>query len=189
MKKQQAQSLLGSSLRPLVRLRSFWLVVDGTNAGDGLLLTCSSPNQRAKMPLIARIRRRRGMTFLAGTRRHLQKMSPYLSLALLLVPLLLVEPLKLVAVFIAGKGHWLTGTGMLVGAYAVSLLFVERLFRVVKPKLMMLGWFARMWIWFVTFRNKVIPWPSKIPLEASRLSPSAARVGSSHSTDPDLHRL
>ena len=111
-------------------------------------------------------------------------MSPYLSLVLLLVPLLLVEPLKLVAVFIAGKGHWLTGTGMLVGAYAVSLLFVERLFRVVKPKLMMLGWFAKLWVWFVTLRNKVIPWPSKIPLEASRLSPSAARVGCSHPTDP-----
>jgi hypothetical protein len=129
----------------------------------GLLLTCSLPDQRAKMPLIARIRRRRGMTFLARTRRHLQKMSPYLSLVLLLVPLLLVEPLKLVAVFIAGKGHWLTGTGMLVGAYAVSLLFVERLFRVVKPKLMMLDWFARLWMWFVTVWNKVVPWPSKIP--------------------------
>src|SRR5512132_4000807 len=106
----------------------------------GRCLTCSLPNQRAKMPLIARIRRRRGMTFLARTRRRLQKMSPYLSLVLLLVPLLLVEPLKLVAVFIAGKGHWLTGTGMLIGAYAVSLLFVERLFRMIKPKLMTLGW-------------------------------------------------
>jgi hypothetical protein len=58
------------------------------------------------MPLIVRIRRRREMTFLARTRRRLQKMSPYLSLALLLVPLLLVEPLKFVAVFIAGKGAY-----------------------------------------------------------------------------------
>jgi hypothetical protein len=66
---------------------------------------------KTQMPVIARIRRRREMTFLARTRRRLQKMSPYLSLALLLVPLLLVEPLKLVAVFIAGNGHWLTGTG------------------------------------------------------------------------------
>jgi hypothetical protein len=122
------------------------------------------------MPLIARIRRRREMTFLAQTRRRLQKMSPYLSLVLLLVPLLLVEPLKLVAVFVAGKGHWLTGTGMLVGAYAASLLFVERLFRIVKPKLMMLDWFARLWTWFITLRNKVIPWAVKTPLEAKRAS-------------------
>ena len=97
------------------------------------------------------------MTFLARTRRRLQKMSPYRSFSLLFVPLLLVEPLKLVAVFIAGKGHWLTGTGMLIGAYAVSLLFVERLFRMIKPKLMTLGWFARLWTWFTAFRAKVIP--------------------------------
>jgi hypothetical protein len=122
------------------------------------------------MPPIARPRRRREMTFVARTRRRLQKMSPYLSLVLLLVPLLLVEPLKLVAVFIAGKGHWLTGTGMLVGAYAVSLLFVERLFRVVKPKLMTLSWFARLWTWSTVFRHKVIPWASKTPLEANRTS-------------------
>jgi len=31
-----------------------------------------------------------------------------------------------VAVIVAGGGHWLTGTGMLVGAYAASLLLIER---------------------------------------------------------------
>jgi hypothetical protein len=122
------------------------------------------------MPVIARIRRQRRMTFLARTRRRLQKMSPYLSLVLLLVPLLLVEPLKLAAVLVAGKGHWLTGTGMLVGAYAVSLLFVERLFRMVKPKLMTLSWFARLWTWFIAFRDKIIQWASKTSLEADRTS-------------------
>jgi hypothetical protein len=142
----------------------------GTNAVDGLLPTRGLSNQMTQMPLIARIRRRRRMTFLARTRRRLQKMTPYLSLVLLLVPLLLVEPLKLVAVFVAGEGHWLTGTGMLIGAYTASLLFVERLFRVVKPKLMTLGWFARLWTWFVTLRNKVIPCASKTPLEANRVS-------------------
>jgi hypothetical protein len=85
--------------------------------------------------MINRIRRRRGMTFLARTRRQAQKMSPYLSLVLLLVPVALVEPLKLAALIFAGKGHWMTGTAVLLGAYAASLFFVERLFRMVKPKL------------------------------------------------------
>jgi hypothetical protein len=141
------------------------------------------------MPLIARMRRRRGMGFLARIRRRLQKMRPYPSLVLLLVPLLLVEPLKLVAVFVAGKGHWLTGTGMLVAAYASSLLVVERLFRVVKPKLMILGWFARLWTWVVTLRNKLFPWASKTTLEASGVFVSRTRVGYSPSTDRDQHRL
>ena len=34
---------------------------------------------------------------------------------------------------------------MIVAAYAASLLVVERLFRIVKPKLLMLPWFARSW--------------------------------------------
>ena len=93
---------------------------------------------------------------LARIRRRLQKTSPYASLILLLVPLLLVEPLKLVAVIVAGGGHWLTGTGMLVAAYAASLLVIERLFRVVKPKLMTIGWFARLWSGFVALRTKLV---------------------------------
>jgi hypothetical protein len=108
------------------------------------------------MPAIAQKRRRRRMTFLARGRRRLQQISPYLSLVLLLVPLLLVEPLKVVALFVAGQGHWLTGTGMLVAAYAASLLVVERIFRVVKPKLMMMGWFNRLWTGFVALRSKFI---------------------------------
>jgi hypothetical protein len=39
-------------------------------------------------------------------------------LILILLPLLLVEPLKLAALVIAGKGHWLAGTGIIIGAYA-----------------------------------------------------------------------
>jgi hypothetical protein len=35
----------------------------------------------------------------------------------------------------------MTGTGMMIAAYAASLLVVERLFKIVKPKLMTLNWF------------------------------------------------
>ena len=77
------------------------------------------------------------------------------------VPLMLVEPLKLAALFVAGNGHWLVGTWMIVAAYAGSLLIVEGLFRMVKPKLMTIGWFARMWTWFVDLRDKVIAWVSR----------------------------
>src|SRR5258708_40313915 len=112
------------------------------------------------MPPSPRKSRRRRMTVL---RRAIQKLGPYQSPALVLVPVTLVEPLKLIALFVAGEGHWLTGTAMIVGAYAVSLLVVERLFKVVKPKLMTLSWFARLWKWWVVFRNKLNPW-STVPV-------------------------
>jgi hypothetical protein len=94
---------------------------------------------------------------LAGRlRRFIEARGPYQSLALLLVPTSLVEPLKLVAVVVAGDGHWITGTAMIVIAYAASLLFVERLFRIVKPKLLTLPWFAWLWALFIVFRSKAM---------------------------------
>jgi hypothetical protein len=95
------------------------------------------------------------MTMVVQARRSLQRLGPYQSLAMLMVPLGLVEPLKLVAVFVAGTGHWFSGTAMIVGAYAVSIFVIERLFKVLKPKLMMLRWFAYSWTWIVSFRAKL----------------------------------
>jgi hypothetical protein len=110
------------------------------------------------MPPIARPCRRREMTVIAHTRRCLQQTGPCLSLILVFVPLLLVEPLKLAALVLAGKGHWISGTGILVAAYAVSLLFVERLFKVLKPKLMTLNWFAKSWTWVTAIRDGAWAW-------------------------------
>jgi hypothetical protein len=83
-------------------------------------------------------------------RRSIEKLGPYQSLALLAVPLCLVEPLKVIAVF----GHWITGTAMITLAYAASLLVVERLFAIVKPKLLQLRWFAKLWSWFIVQRYR-----------------------------------
>jgi hypothetical protein len=89
-------------------------------------------------------------------RRLVEGLGPYQSLALLLVPTGLVEPLKLIAVAVAGDGHWITGTVMIVAAYAAGLLLVDRLFVMVKPKLLTLPWFARLWRWFVAVRSKAV---------------------------------
>jgi hypothetical protein len=45
---------------------------------------------------------------------------------------------------------------MIVIAYAGSLFVVERLFRIVKPKLMTLSWFAKLWAKVLIARAKVI---------------------------------
>src|SRR3954471_9068321 len=108
------------------------------------------------MPLLARVPRRTQMTLGGQAGRRLQRLGPYQSLFLMSVPVLLVEPLKLAALLVAGKGHWLTGTRMIVGAYAASLLCVERLFRVVKPKLIMIRWFEKGWMWFVHLRDRIV---------------------------------
>ena len=89
-------------------------------------------------------------------RRAIERLGPYQSLALLAVPLCIVEPSKLAAVAIAGEGHWFTGTVVIVAAYLASFLVVERLFAIVKPKLLQLAWFARLWSWIVMARHKLM---------------------------------
>jgi hypothetical protein len=91
-------------------------------------------------------------------RHYIQGLNAYASLILLAVPVISVELLKLAAVFVLGDGHWMTGTIVMLCAYALSILLVERLFRIVKPKLLTLPWFAAMWTWFVGVRRRVFGW-------------------------------
>ena len=103
-------------------------------------------------------------------RRFLESLGPYQSLALLLLPVGLVEPLKLVAVAVAGTGHWMVGTAMMIAAYAGSLLVVERLFKVLKPKLLTLSWFAWLWARYLTLRH----WAARLLGARSTRSPDPA---------------
>lgn len=94
--------------------------------------------------------------FAKRLRRAIEKLGPYQSLALLAIPACIVEPAKLAALAIAGEGHWFTGTVVIIAAYATSLLFVERLFAIVKPKLLKLAWFARVWSWVIAIRDRLM---------------------------------
>src|ERR1700744_5589063 len=58
------------------------------------------------------------LSFTARLRRRIEKLGPYQSLVLLAVPACIVEPLKLVAVAVAGAGHWISGTITVICAYA-----------------------------------------------------------------------
>src|ERR1700732_3733972 len=91
-----------------------------------------------------------------SARRFLESLGPYQSLLILAIPLAIVEPLKLVALFVVGGGHFIAGVLVMICAYAGSLFITERLFVVLKPKLLTLPWFALAWQWFVTVRDKFI---------------------------------
>jgi hypothetical protein len=93
---------------------------------------------------------------LMGLKRRIENLGPYQSLFLLAVPTATVEPLKLVAVAIAGEGHWIAGTAMIVTCYLLSLFLVERLFIIVKPKLLTIPWFAKLWTTILAVRTWII---------------------------------
>jgi hypothetical protein len=94
------------------------------------------------MPALFKPRLQRPLTFAAAARRRIQQFGPYKSLAVLLVPLLVVEPVKMAGLAFVGLGHWVGGACMIVGAYAAGLLVLDRLYRVVKSKLYTMEWCA-----------------------------------------------
>ena len=103
----------------------------------------------------------RRSNWLGALRRRIERLPRYPALLILVGPLAVVEPLKLATVFIAGEGHWITGGLVMIFAYAVSLFVTHWLFKIVKPKLLTFGWFARAWARFVSIRNKTRGWLAK----------------------------
>ena len=89
-------------------------------------------------------------------RGAIDELGPHQSLALLVLPLCLVVPSKLVAVALIGDGNWLTGAAMTTAAYAASLLLVERIFVIVKPNLLRIRWFAKVWAWMIVQRYRLV---------------------------------
>lgn len=89
------------------------------------------------------------------TRQWLIARTPYQSLAIVAVPLVIVEPAKLLALGIVGNGHWVWGLGVMIAAYTVGIFFLHRLFKIVKPKLLRLRWLAKLWHWYTQVRSKM----------------------------------
>ncbi|WP_055045501.1 hypothetical protein [Devosia sp. A16] len=88
----------------------------------------------------------------------LGRLPPYAALVALGVPFVVIEPMKVVAIWWAGTGHVITGTIGLLLAHALSLLVVERIFHAVYVPLMQIGWLARLLGWMFGLRDRAIAW-------------------------------
>ncbi|MDB5593459.1 MAG: conserved rane protein of unknown function [Hyphomicrobiales bacterium] len=85
-------------------------------------------------------------------------LPPYAILVVLLVPFLIAEPLKIVALYWLGTGHVKLGIGTLVGAYAGSFVFVERIYDAGREKLMQIGWFGALMTPVTRARDLFLTW-------------------------------
>lgn len=77
----------------------------------------------------------------------LQRLSPYPTLAVFLVPYIVLEPFKLWALWLMASGRFSSGVIMLTLAHLVSIVLVERLFHATRDKLLTIAWFARLHGW------------------------------------------
>jgi hypothetical protein len=83
-----------------------------------------------------------GFTLFARLGDWVRTLGPYQTLALFLVPLIILEPVKPVAAYLATRGHYTRSLVVLVVGEILKVTIVERLFHVGRPKLMMIPAFA-----------------------------------------------
>ena len=75
-------------------------------------------------------------------RAWIVSLRPYPTLALFVVPVIVLEPVKPVAGYLTATGHVVSGLTVLVVGEILKLVLIERLFRVSRDKLMSIPIFA-----------------------------------------------
>lgn len=84
------------------------------------------------------------------------RLPPYGALALFAVPSLSLIPVKLVALWLIGQGHALSGALVIVAAKLAGTAVVARLFTLTRPALMRLAWFARLHDRWVAWKDALL---------------------------------
>jgi hypothetical protein len=75
-------------------------------------------------------------------RRWIRSLPPYGALALFAVPVLVLEPVKPAAAYLAATGHWRAALAVLAVGEILKLVLVERLFSISRDQLMSIPAFA-----------------------------------------------
>lgn len=107
------------------------------------------PLQRA----LARIGRLPGLRWME---RRIQTLSPYAALALLLLPSVLLLPIKLLALWLIGLGHVLLGSLVIIATKLGGTALVARLFTLTQPALLQLPWFARLYTRWTDWKLRLL---------------------------------
>ena len=81
----------------------------------------------------------------ARTAAAIEALPPAATLVVFLVPIAILLPVKIAAVWLLHGGHWLAGVGLLIFAKLAGLGVTAFVFEITRPKLLQLAWFARLY--------------------------------------------
>lgn len=110
-------------------------------------------------PLVRPVLRGLGrLALLQRLGRAIAEAPPYVVLALLAVPFLLIEPLKALSLYWMAVGHPWEGGAALAACHLLSILTFERVLHLGKPKLMTIPWFATGYIFVADVRDRALAW-------------------------------
>lgn len=107
-------------------------------------------------PLAALAARLARLPLWARLERMVQALPPWGALLVFMVPVLMLLPLKLLALFLLGRGHAASAVLLLVGAKLAGTAVVARLFQLVEPALMRIPLFARWYPRWKQWKDRVL---------------------------------
>jgi hypothetical protein len=140
------RKILKSIFKPLlVVVAALYFVI------DGLILA-------ALRPLLKRILH---LKLFRSIERWIESLSPYSTLAVFLIPLILLEPVKPVSAYLIASGHFVSGVSALVFGEVLKILIVERVFHIGRPKLMRIkafAWTYDLVVRWLTWLQALPPW-------------------------------
>lgn len=107
-------------------------------------------------PLAALAARLARLPFWGRAEAALRALPPWGALLAFLVPVLMLLPIKLFALYLLARGHSLGALLLIIGAKLVGTAFVARLFQLVEPALMRIPWFAHWYPRWKVWKDEVL---------------------------------
>lgn len=92
----------------------------------------------------------RAKVWLKGT---IESLPPWAALGVFIIPLIVLLPLKFLEVLFLAKRQWLAAGLVLILAKLIGLGVTAFVFDATRGKLLQIGWFARMFDWFMWARD------------------------------------
>ncbi len=98
----------------------------------------------------------KGLELMVRLARFVAVLPPYGVLVMLMLPLVVAEPLKLLGAYWLATGRIVAAVLILAFAYALSLILAERILDAGREKLMTIRWFAVVYGKLVVLHDKVL---------------------------------
>ena len=111
--------------------------------------------------------------------RLIVRLPPWAALLAFGVPVLVLVPIKLLALYLLGEGHVAAGLGLVIAAKLAGTALGARLFQLTQPALMQLKWFARAYTPWKRWKDRMLSqvrnaWPWRM---ARRLTQRISVLG------------
>lgn len=104
-------------------------------------------------PLAALLGRLAHFKAIARLETWIASLPPYPSLLVFALPSAVLLPLKFLAMWLLANDQFAAATALFIGAKIVSTAIVARIFMLTKPALMRIVWFARLYEWFIPWKD------------------------------------